>query len=204
MKEWIESTIASLGYPGLTMLMFLENVFPPIPSELIMPLAGFVSESGRLSFWGVVFAGTLGSVLGALPLYYLGRVMGYEKLSSLAEAKGRWIGVSGTDISRAHQWFERYGNLAVFFGRLIPGIRSLISIPAGINSMAMPGFLAFTALGSFLWTLALAFAGKMLGRNYERVEEFMGPIGYAVLGVVALSAVWFVLSRRRKAATRTP
>lgn len=165
MLEWIRSTMETLGYPGIVLLMFLENVFPPIPSELVMPLAGFTSSEGGLSLWGVVAAGTAGSVLGALPLYYLGRAFGEERLAAWADRHGKWLALSGQDVRNADAWFDRHGSKVVLFARLVPGVRSLISIPAGMSNMNMVTFLLYTTLGTGLWAGLLAYVGQLLGNN---------------------------------------
>lgn len=201
MVEWIKNLMDSLGYVGIVALMFLENVFPPIPSELIMPLAGFTSAQGDLTFIGVVLAGTLGSVIGALPLYYLGRVVGEERLKQWADRYGKWLTVSGKEIERADQWFERHGHKAVFFGRLVPGVRSLISIPAGISGMNVLQFLLYSAAGALIWTAVLAYLGRLLGQNYERVNEYLGPITYVVLGGLLIAGIIWVVRRKKRQAT---
>ncbi len=189
----------SLGYVGIVALMFLENIFPPIPSELIMPLAGFTSAQGKLTFIGVVLAGMLGSVLGALPLYYLGRLLGEERLKELADRYGRWLTVSSDEIEKADRWFDRHGHKAVFFGRLIPGVRSLISIPAGISGMNLLTFLLYSALGTGIWAAVLAYLGRLLGENYDKVNTYLGPVAYVVLGglvIVGAAWVWYRKQRR--------
>jgi membrane protein DedA with SNARE-associated domain len=174
--------IAAAGYPALLFLMFLENVFPPIPSELIMPLAGYMVTRGQLSFLGVLLAGTAGSVLGALPLYYAGRKLGEERLKKLADRHGRWVTVSRDEIEKAKGWFDRHGGAAVLLCRLVPGVRSLISIPAGIARMNLAAFLAYTTAGSAVWTALLAYLGYFLGGRFKKVEEYLDPISYVVLG----------------------
>lgn len=176
--------IHSTGYLGVVLLTFAENIFPPIPSEVIMPLAGFMASQDRFTFAGVVVAGTLGSVLGALPPYYLGRLVGEERLKELADRHGRWLTVSGRDVERARRWFERHGAAAVFFCHFVPGVRSLISVPAGVGRMNPAAFLACTAAGAGLWVAALAALGYFLGANFRRVEEYLDPVSYVVLGVV--------------------
>src|SRR5688500_6903492 len=138
MTQWVTSAVDSFGAWGVLVLMFLENVFPPIPSELIMPLAGFQASRGSMTFWGVVAAGTAGSVLGALPLYYLGRVVGRERLRQWVERHGHWLALSPKDLDSADGWFARHCGAAVFLCRLVPGVRSLISIPAGLHCMPLP------------------------------------------------------------------
>ena len=179
--------------------MFLENVFPPIPSELVMPLAGFTSSEGGLSLWGVVAAGTAGSVLGAVPLYYLGRVFGEERLAAWADRHGKWLALSGRDVRNADAWFDRHGSRVVLFARLVPGVRSLISIPAGMSNMNMVKFLLYTALGTGVWAGLLAYLGRLLGNNYERVGTYLGPVSYVVLGALVLAAVVWVVRRRSQA-----
>jgi membrane protein DedA with SNARE-associated domain len=196
MSQWIKSIIEGFSYPGIVFLMFLENVFPPIPSELIVPLAGFVSTQGRLSLAGLIVAATLGSVLGAIALYYVGRLMGGERLRRWCDAHGYWIGLSRADLDKSDAWFEKRGAWTVLFGRVVPGVRSLISIPAGVSSMDLRVFLIFTTIGSAVWTTALAFAGRALGRNYENVEHIIGPISTAI--VVGIVVLWLVRGFRQR------
>ncbi len=201
MVEWIKNLMESLGYAGIVFLMFLENIFPPIPSELIMPLAGFTSTQGELSYVGVVLAGSLGSVLGAIPLYYLGRLVGEERLKEWADRHGKWLTVSSKEIEKVDRWFDQHGNKAVFFGRLVPGIRSLISIPAGISGMNLATFLLYSALGASLWTAMLAYLGRLLGENYEKVDAYLGPVSYIVLGALAIACIVWIRQRRKQRAT---
>ena len=198
MNDWVTNAVESMGYWGVVLLMFLENVFPPIPSELIMPLAGFHAARGDLTLWGVTLAGTAGSVLGALPLYYLGRAVGEERLKRWACRHGHWLAVSAEDLNRVKQWFDRRGNAAVFLCRLVPGIRSLVSIPAGVHRMALVPFLLYTALGTAIWSGALAWLGSLLGQNYRRVEQWMGPVTYVVLGGIVVGFVVRAIRLKRK------
>jgi membrane protein DedA with SNARE-associated domain len=176
--------------------MVLENVFPPIPSEVIMPLAGFMATQDRLSLVGVIVAGTLGSVLGALPLYYLGRMMGDERIKAFADRHGRWLTLSREDLDNAKQWFDRHGGMAVLLCRLVPGIRSLISIPAGIEGMPLTPFLLYTTLGSGLWTALLTLVGYGLGANFRQVETYLDPASYVVLAVIVMLYIWRVLRHK--------
>lgn len=197
MLEWITGIMDSMGYLGITLLMFLENVFPPIPSELIMPSAGFTAAQGKLSFLGVVMAGTLGSVLGALPLYYAGKLADEDRLKAWADKYGRWLTVSGEDIAKAKDWFDQHGNKAVFFCRLVPGIRSLISIPAGMSAMPLPLFLFYSALGTGIWAGILTYLGQLLGANYKKVDSYLGPIAYVVLGLLLLAFLVWIVKRKK-------
>ena len=196
MSRWVMDVMQSGGYFGLVFLMVLENVFPPIPSELILPLAGYMASQDELNLWGVVAAGTLGSVLGALPLYWVGRKYGQERLCRFAGKHGRWLALSPDDITRASRWFDRYGLWTVFLCRLIPGLRSLISIPAGIRRMPMATFLACTALGTALWSALLALAGWWLGNNFDQVSKWLDPVVYIVLGTIVLAYLWRVWKHR--------
>jgi len=193
MPEWIKGTIESLGYFGIILLMIIENVFPPIPSEIIMPLAGFLSTQGEFSFLGVAIAGTIGSVLGALLLYYAGRKVGADRLKCWADSYGRWLMLSSEDIGRAQAWFHRRGAVAVFVCRLVPGLRSMISIPAGIERMNLSRFLIFSALGTGVWATILAYLGRVLGRNYEMVSNYLGPLSYMVLSGFLVCYIVYVV-----------
>lgn len=184
MATWVMQTISATSYWGIVFLMVVENVCPPIPSEVIMPLGGFMATQGQLSLLGVILAGTLGSVLGAVPLYYLGRRIGDERLKAFADRYGRWLTVSRHDLDHAKQWFDRHGRMAVLFCRLIPGVRSLISIPAGLEGMPLAPFLLCTAIGAGLWTALLASVGYGLGANFRQVEAYLDPASYVVLAVL--------------------
>lgn len=195
LNEWILTIMDTLGYIGVTIMMFLENVFPPIPSELIMPAAGFAAAQGEMSLVWVIVAGTLGSVLGALPLYYLGTIFDEERLLKLAEKYGKWVLVKPSDVTKANKWFNKYGKAVIFFGRMVPAIRSLISIPAGMNKMPLLPFLLLTSLGSAIWTSLLAYAGYALGANYDKVEQYISPISKAVVAIVLIAGLIFIFSR---------
>lgn len=197
MADWVIGTIESTGYIGIIFLMFLENVFPPVPSEVIMPLAGFMVAEGKHNLLGVIVSGATGSVLGALPLYYAGYFLGEERLKAFADKHGRWLTVSREDLERAKKWFDQHGKLAVLICRLVPGIRSLISIPAGIAKMNMASFLCFTAIGAALWTALLAFAGYILGEKFEKVGEYLNPASYVVLAAIVIVYVKRVLTANR-------
>lgn len=199
MTEWIQNLMDSMGYLGILLLMILENVFPPIPSELIMPSAGFAAARGDMSLGMVVLMGTLGSVIGTLPLYYVGKAFGEDKLVAWADKHGKWLTLSGKDIKKADDWFDRHGAGAVLFGRMVPGIRSLLSLPAGMSEMPLPKFLIYSAVGSALWSAALAYAGYALGENYDRVAQYVDPASKIILGLVIVGViVWFVRRKREQ------
>jgi len=198
MAKWVMDIIYSSRYLGIVFLMFVENVFPPIPSELIIPLAGFMVSKGQFTFAGVVVAGTIGSILGSLPLYYLGRAFGEERLKELADRYGYWLTVTGKDIEKAKKWFDKYGIWAVLFCRLLPGVRSLISIPAGVNRMGLVPFLLSSVVGMALWTTVLAALGNALGENFKEVENYFNPISYVVLGIIIALYVYRLVTHKRE------
>ncbi len=175
-----------LGYGAIFTAMVLENVFPPIPSELIMPLGGFYVQQGTLQLVPVVLAGLLGTVVGALPWYGLGRLVNEQRLEVWLQRHGRWLGISVAELRRTRAWFARYGRAVGFWGRLVPGSRTLISVPAGVEWMPLPPFLLWTTMGSFLWTLLLTVAGMALGTGYQRVETWLDPVSAAAKVVLVL------------------
>lgn len=197
LSEWILMVMDKLGLVGVALMMFLENIFPPIPSELIMPAAGFAAAIGELSLISVIIAGTIGSVLGALPLYYLGSRLDETRLIRLTERYGKYLLITPKDIVSAQAWFDRHGKTVVFFGRMIPAIRSLISIPAGMARMSLLPFLMLTAMGSMIWSALLAYAGFVLGANYEKVGIYIeSGSHYVVLLMVLIFS--YLLYRRIK------
>ena len=197
MFEWISATVERLGYAGVALFMFLENIFPPIPSEVIMPVAGFVSARGGMSFWLAVAVGSAASLIGAVVWYVVGRRIGEERLREWVCDHGRWLAVSVDDVDRAQEWFRRRGAAAVLIGRLVPAVRTFVSLPAGFARTSFPRFLLFSAAGTFLWTLALAWAGYVLEANYDRVEQWLSPATWVVLGAIIVGYVWRVVRWRR-------
>jgi len=170
--------------------MLAENVFPPVPSELIMPFAAFQAARGELHWAGVIVSGTLGSLAGALPWYLAGRLLGLERVLKFAERHGRWLTLSRGDVEKAERWFCRRGPLVLVLGRLVPGMRTVISLPAGISSLPTLRFLLWSALGSTLWCSALTAVGFVLADQYERFAKVMNPLSTAIL--VGLLA-WYLL-----------
>ncbi len=195
-SAWVLVIMAKFGYIGIVFAMFAENIFPPIPSELIMPAAGFAVARGDLNLILVILAGTLGSVLGALPLYYLGRLLNEDRLMAFTKKYGKYVFVKPNDILSSSIWFDKHGKKAVFFGRMVPGVRSFISIPAGMSKMPMLPFLAFTALGSSIWTTLLTVAGYYFGENYEVIEAMLAPYSkiFLLLAIV-ISTAWLMKRR---------
>ncbi len=199
MTDFIITSIESTGYVGIVLLMLLENIFPPIPSELIVPFAGYVAAQGELWFPGVIMAATLGSVLGALPWYLLGVWFTEARIKWLAARYGRWLTFTPRDVERASAWFRRYGAAAVFFGRMIPTVRTLISVPAGIVRMRMALFLLLTTLGSAAWVTLLASGGLVLEAHYEQIGHYIEPVARVVVALALVTYVyrWFTFNPSR-------
>jgi len=178
-----------LGYALIALGMFLENLVPPIPAELIMPLGGYLAHKGQLQLLPVILSGLLGTVLGAWFWYGIGRLINEDRLEHLVGRHGRWLGLTPKGLRQSRQWFNRHGAAVVFWGRLVPGVRTFISVPAGIELMPQLGFLAWTTAGSSFLVVILAVAGKTLGEHYGKVLVWMEPIsGVVVQGLLILAA----------------
>jgi membrane protein DedA with SNARE-associated domain len=187
MTDWIIQTISEMGYLGIFLVMLAESIFPPIPSELIIPFAGFAAANGDLSLFGVLAAATVGAVVGMLPWYYAGRLFGIARLRYLADRFGRVMAFNADEIDMAVGWFTRFGPVIVLFGRLIPLIRTLISVPAGLSRMRLPVFLLASTSGALIWNTFLALTGYLLHEHYEVVEAVLDPLSYVVLALVVLA-----------------
>jgi membrane protein DedA with SNARE-associated domain len=190
MSDFIIGFITNWSYLGIFLLMVAENIFPPIPSELIMPFAGYVAANGDLNVIGVLLAGTLGSLVGTLAWYAVARLMGLERFTWLCNKLGRIATLSEDDIDKADRWFKRHGYWAVFIGRLIPAIRTLISVPAGLAAMPLGTFLAISAAGSLVWTTLLTAAGYLMQANYHIVEAWVDPVSTAVVVLAVCIYIW--------------
>jgi len=193
MFDWILGVIEAGGYGGIFFLMFLENLFPPIPSELIVPLAGFLAREGQFDIFLVILVSGAGTVLGLFPWYLLGRFFSVERIKKIAKRFGRIMTLSGKDIDYADKWFNKYGFKAVFLGRVVPTIRTLISVPAGVIKMPLLPFLLYSFFGSLVWISALAFFGFLLSNHYEMVEDYLNPVSnLVVLSIVGIYLYRFV------------
>jgi membrane protein DedA with SNARE-associated domain len=198
MFDWIGSFMERTGYVGIALLTLLENVFPPIPSELIMPLAGFKAARGEFNLTLVVLAGSFGSVAGAAFWYYVGRWLGRERLKKLAARHGRWLTVSPKDIDAAASWFQRHCGKSVLIGRLVPTVRTLISVPAGIAEMPLRKFLAYSAVGTAIWSGFLAATGYALEDQYRNVAGWVNPVTNIVIGILIVWYAYRVITFRSK------
>ncbi len=196
LATWAADVIDALGYLGVFFLIVLENVFPPIPSEAILPLAGFLAGQGRMWLPAVILAATLGAVVGALILYYAGVWFGDRRLRWLINRYGRWFAVAEEDLDKANDWFDRHGGLAVLICRLVPIVRSLVSIPAGLRQMNLSTFILYTAIGSGLWNSILVIAGWWLGDNWEEVGHVVDYLEYPVILAAIGAVAWFLWKRK--------
>lgn len=197
MFDLIVQIIAVTGLLGVAVLMFAENVFPPLPSEVIMPLAGFAAARGDFALWALVLAGTLGAVAGAWVWYEAGRRLGMDRVRRWSSAHGRWLTVSPEDVDRAATVFRRHGAPTVLLGRLVPTVRTLISIPAGVTEMPLGRFLAWTTVGTAVFTFALAYAGFRLEAHYDRVDAWLNPVTTGILAISAVAYVYRLVTYRR-------
>ena len=196
--SWIADVIGNGGIAGVAALTFIETFFPPIPSEVVMPLAGIAAAQGDMPIAGAIVAGVVGSMGGNIAFYALARRLGVERFEAWIDRHGRWLTLDRASVERVRHWFERAGPWVVGAGRCIPGVRSIVSIPAGLVGMKWPVFLAWSALGTTVWTSALTLAGYTLGRNaLPQIEAWLGPVSYAVIGI-ALATYVFRLATWRK------
>ena len=204
LASWAADVIESLGYGGVAMLIVLENVFPPIPTEAILPLAGFLAGQGRMWLPGVILAATVGAVIGALILYGIGAWFGDERVRWLVRRYGRWLGVQERDLDKANGWFDRHGGKAVMICRMVPIVRSLVSVPAGLRRMNLARFVLYTALGSGLWNSILILCGWWLGDNWEEVGHYVDYLEYPVILALIGGALWFIWKRKFSNTSRLP
>ena len=182
-----------IAYLVICFAMFLENLIPPIPSEIIMPLGGFFVYTGDLNFFILIVSGLIGTVVGALPWYFLGKLLNEKKLSNFIDRKGKFVGISLKDLDKSRLWFDKYGVLLVFWGRLIPGIRTLISVPAGIELMPINKFLIWTSLGSLIWVIFLTSAGYLFGENYEIIGLYIDNFKVILKPIFVILILFFLI-----------
>ena len=212
LANWVQDVINQFGYVGVALLVVIENVFPPIPSEIVLPFAGFVAQQSATadalnaaqsdtSVVGMMIAATIGSVIGALILYAIAAAIGPERLRAFVERFGRWFGVKPSDLVRAEAWFDQRSVVAVLVGRCVPLIRSIVSIPAGFRRMKLTSFVVLTAIGSAVWNIALIGTGAVLGDQWERVGEYVGVFQWLVIGTILILLVRFILTRVKRRRT---
>ncbi|PAD36056.1 DedA family protein [Terribacillus saccharophilus] len=203
MDNWITQFMEQFGYFAIVLLMAGENVFPPIPSEIILLFGGFLTtSSGSVTIVGVIIAATIGAVLGALILYGIGLLLDVERLEKIVDRWGHILRIKKEDIHKADAWFDKYGVWTIFLCRFVPVIRSLISIPAGMSNMNFPLFLIFTTLGTLIWNTVLVLLGYWLGESWTTVETYLGYYQDVVIVVLAilivLFVIWFIRRNKKK------
>ena len=198
MKDWIITVMEQLGYIGIALLMFLDNIFPPIPSEIIMPSAGYTASQGQLLLSGVIIAGSLGSIIAAAALYWIGRKISHEKLFKFVDRYGKYLFIQSNDVKKSLDWFEKYGHRIVFFGRMVPAVRSLISIPAGMSRMPFWKFMLYSTLGTIIWTTFLAYVGYYFGNNAEMMQSIFSQVSYVIIAITLALIVWFLYRKHKK------
>ena len=197
MLHWMAQIIRAGGYWGVAALMAVENVILPLPSELIMPLAGYAADRGKMTIWGVILIGTIGSVLGGLVLYFPARLLGEKRVMEWLDRHGRWVLRKG-DVQKAQKRFSDHGAIAVFFAQLVPGLRGLISLPAGFAHMNVLLFLLWNFAGTLIWCALLAYAGQLLGARFMKIDDVLGLTGWIVLGVLIVAGFGWLAWRKKK------
>ena len=188
LAAWIMGIISNMGYSGIILLMAIESACIPLPSEIIMPFAGFLVFKGDMLLWLVALAGAIGCVLGSIPAYYLGMLGGRP----VVEKYGKWVLISAKDLNWADQAFAKHGDIIVFIGRLLPAVRTFIAFPAGVARMPMGKFISFTFVGSFIWCYLLAFAGFMMGEHWESLKVYFHQFHYIIAGAGLIFVIWYI------------
>ena len=186
-------TNSTFAYFTIFLAMFLENIIPPIPSEIIMPLGGFLVYQQKLNFYLLILWGLLGTIFGSLPWYYLGKLVNEKRLSNFLDIRGKYLGITSNDLAKSKRWFNKYGVSLIFWGRLVPGIRTLISVPAGLELMPLRKFLIWTTLGSLIWVALLTYGGYLLGENYKIIETYLDQIKYIIKPILILIFTYFLI-----------
>lgn len=197
MRIWVEQAITTMGYFGIALVMFIENIFPPIPSEIIMPFAGSLVAKGQLNLTAVLISGTIGAVVGAIAIYYIGVWIEESKIRDWFSNYGRFLLMSEHDFDHAMETFDNNGKKMVLVGRVIPTIRSIISLPAGLEEMNMASFLFYTTLGTTVWNIALAYGGVLMGKNWKTILDWVNRYEIAIWILLGVLAVYFVIQRIR-------
>lgn len=201
MSDWVIRLIEQAGLLGVGFLMFLETVFPPIPSEVIMSVAGVSASKEQMPLWGVIASGTTGAMFGNIFWYLAARALGIQRLHPMIDRWGRWLTISWPEVQRGQRWFAHHGIAFVLVGRLLPTVRSLVSIPAGLLAMRFRNFVIASTIGTGLWTALLAFAGYELGERYEDIDQIIGPLSNLILAALIMLYLWRLWTHRHTAET---
>ena len=195
LSDWVVDVIDRLGYIGVALLVALENLFPPIPSEIVLPFAGFVARDGKATLPGMILAATIGSIVGAWILYGIAAWIGPERMERFLLRYGKWLRLTPADVAKAERWFDRRAVVAVLVGRCVPLIRSLVSIPAGFRRMDFRVFTLYTALGALIWNTALVGAGYALRSQWHDVEPVLDIVQYVVIALIVAAILWLLWAR---------
>ena len=198
MTDWITDLVETMGYAGIVLLMFLENVYPPIPSEVIMSVSGVMVAQGRFDFWTLVAVAVAGTTLGNWVWYWIGRWFGYARLKPLIDRYGRWLTLDWDEVEKLHDWFLRFGSGIVFVFRFVPIARTMVSLPAGMVRMSQVKFLIWTAAGSTIWISAIAGAGNWFGGQFAQVDRFIGPVVVLAIGSIVVLYIYRVITWKPK------
>ncbi|MCG3419690.1 DedA family protein [Oceanobacillus jordanicus] len=201
MENWITNIMEQFGYLGILLMMALENLFPPIPSEIVLPFGGFLTTYTNITVWGVVIAATIGSLLGAIVLYWIGTLLDVDRLERIIKRWGRIARIKVKDVHKADAWFDKYGYWTVLIGRMVPVVRSLISIPAGMSNMRFGLFMLFTVIGTLIWNSILITVGVILGESWHDITSFMdiySDIVYFFLAVIFAILLYLYFRKKRQ------
>ncbi len=198
MADWVIRLIEQTGYAGVAFLMFLETVFPPVPSEVIMPIAGLGAARGQMTLWGVILCGTAGAMFGNFFWYLLARVIGIDRFRPFIEKHGRWLTLDWYDVEKAEKLFGRFGGIVVGIGRMLPTVRSVVSVPAGLLHMRLKSFLIWSTVGTAGWSSGLAIAGYLLGQQFQEIEKVVGPLSALIIGLIVLAYLYRQLTWRKR------
>lgn len=198
MTDWVIRLIEHTGYLGVGFLMFLETVFPPVPSEVIMPIAGVAAVNGPMTLWGVIASGTAGAMFGNIFWYLVARVIGIDRFRPFIQKHGRWLTLDWYDIEKAERLFGRFGSVIVGLGRMLPTVRSVVSIPAGLLHMRLKNFLIWSTIGTACWSSALAIAGYVLGQQFGEINSVIGPLSSAIIAMMVIAYLWRQFTWRKR------
>lgn len=198
MADWVIRLIDHTGYVGVFFLMFLESVFPPVPSEVIMPIAGVRAAQGPMTLGGVIASGTAGAMFGNLFWYLAARVIGLKRFKPLIDRHGRWLTMDWYDVEKAERLFGRYGHVVVLVGRMLPTVRTIVSVPAGLLNMRLKSFVIWSTIGTAGWSSALATAGWLLGRRFGEIEKILGPLSSVVIVAIIAAYAWRQFTWRKR------
>lgn len=198
LTEWIISIMEQMGYWGIALLMFLDNIFPPIPSEVIMPSAGYTASQGQLHIVGVIVAGCIGSLVAAAVLYWIGYKFNHATIFRFVDRYGKYLFLKSSDVQKSLVWFEKHGHRIVFIGRMVPAVRSLISIPAGMSRMPFWKFMLYSSLGTIIWTTFLAYIGFYFGENQALMHQIFSQVGYIIIAILLVITAWILYRRHQR------